>query len=101
MKKQSISIFSEDKINQNVIEGANDLSRDEELLKELKVQLVNKYGYLITMHDMAKLLHRSYEGLRRLTVEDERLAKKLKAAKKKIGRRVYFRTLDVARILMD
>jgi len=74
---------------------------DYEQLKKLEFFLMNKYGALISMNDMAQIFHKSYDGFRISMVNAESpSAIALGQARKKIGRRVYFRSLDVAKIIM-
>jgi hypothetical protein len=51
------------------------------------------------MADLAEVLYRSEDGLRVSLYRDCELSQRLNAARVKIGRRVYFRIQDVARIL--
>jgi hypothetical protein len=54
---------------------------------------------LLRMADLAEVLYRSEDGLRVSLYRDCELSQRLNAARVKIGRRVYFRIQDVARIL--
>lgn len=77
-------------------------SSEMERLCKLELVLTSKYGVLISMKDMAEILHKSYDGFRMSMIKnDSQAAESLNKAKKKIGRRVYFRSLDVAKIIMD
>jgi hypothetical protein len=63
--------------------------------------LTEKHGCLLTLATLAKVLERSPEGLRislRSTNSNE-WSRRLNSARIKIGRRVYFRTSEVAQIL--
>lgn len=61
--------------------------------------LLEKYGPLISLEQLAGLLHRSTDGLRLSLRQDGVLAAKFNPARKKIGRRVYFRAALVAPVL--
>jgi hypothetical protein len=61
--------------------------------------LLEKYGPLMRMEDLAELLSRSKGGLRLSLSSDPVLAELFGSAKIKIGRRIYFRTLEVADML--
>lgn len=62
--------------------------------------LIERYqSPLLRLTDLAELLYRSEDGLRMSLHRDTELSRQLKAARVKIGRRVYFRIHDVARII--
>jgi len=61
--------------------------------------LILRYGPLLSLSQLAELLHRSADGLRLSLRGDGELARKFGPARKKIGRRVYFRTVVVAPLL--
>ena len=63
--------------------------------------LTGQYGPLLSMAQLAKVLDRSAEGLRVSLRNDTEWAKQLNAAKMKLGRRVYFRTSQIAEVLSD
>jgi len=62
-------------------------------------QLSAKYGPVLTIVQLAEVLHRSAEGLRISIRSNSDCSKSINAARLKVGRRVYFRTADVARLL--
>jgi len=62
-------------------------------------QLIERYGILLSLGDLADVLKRSKDGLRIALVGDSEFARTWCSIKKKIGRRVYFRASDVARII--
>lgn len=64
----------------------------EEVLNE-------QYGPLLSLVQLAKVLDRSSEGLRISLRTDCEWTRTINAAKLKLGRRVYFRTSEVARML--
>lgn len=61
--------------------------------------IIKQYGILLSFKDCAALLGRSSEGLRVTLTRDSELARKLKPAKIKIGRRVLFRASSLAKLL--
>lgn len=61
--------------------------------------LIEKYGPLLTLSELAEILDRSREGLRLTLRGDSELARKLGTARMKIGRRVHFKTAVVAAVI--
>lgn len=61
--------------------------------------LLEKYGPLLSLEQLAGLLDRSVDGLRLTLAQDGEIAAKFNPARKKIGRRVYFRSAIVAQVL--
>ncbi len=61
--------------------------------------LLQQYGPLMSMTDIAALLDRSPEGIRVALYSDTDVSRKLKPTMLRIGRRVYFRTLQVKEAL--
>lgn len=61
--------------------------------------LLNKFGPLLSLEQLAGLLDRSVDGLRISLSGGGDMAAKFNPARKKIGRRVYFRTQKVAAVL--
>lgn len=61
--------------------------------------LLEKYGPLMSLEQLAELLHRSVDGLRLSLRQEGDLSNKFNPARKKIGRRVYFRSALVAPVL--
>lgn len=57
--------------------------------------LIGNYGPLMSIADVAKLLDRSVDGLRVALYTDNDVSRRLKPTMVRIGRRVYFRTLQV------
>lgn len=66
----------------------------------LSSSMFEKYGPLLTLAQLAQMLNRSADGMRMALREANPHAERLNAAKVRIGRRIYFRTLDVARLLL-
>lgn len=62
--------------------------------------LIDRYGPLLSLTDLSKLLKRSPDGLRIALSSQTDFARKWSTAKRKVGRRVYFRAADVA-LLID
>lgn len=61
--------------------------------------LVEKYGPLLTLSELADVLDRSPDGLRITLRGRSELARQLEPARLKIGRRVHFRTTVVAAVI--
>ena len=61
--------------------------------------LTQEYGPLLSVAQLAKVLHRSVEGLRISLYTESDWSKPINAAKFKLGRRVYFRTAAIALVL--
>lgn len=61
--------------------------------------LINKYGPILTLVQAAGVLNRSAQGLRVGLRGDSLLARRLQSARRKIGRRLYFNAVDLAKIL--
>ncbi len=56
---------------------------------------------LLSQTQLAGVLDRSPDGLRMSLAGDNDLARRLNPARKKIGKRVYFSVIDIARFLDD
>ena len=61
--------------------------------------LQGKYGPLMSLVALAEVLDRAPEGLRVALNSNSRISKAINETKKKIGRRVYFRTEQIAQII--
>lgn len=61
--------------------------------------LISKYGPVLSIVQLAAVLDRSPEGLRISLTTKSDWSEKLNAARLKIGRRVYFRTAEIAAFL--
>lgn len=61
--------------------------------------LIDRFGPLITLAQLAGLLDRSPDGLRLTLSANSDLARALNPAKVKLGRRVYFRTVMVGQVI--
>lgn len=57
--------------------------------------LLQQYGPLMSLTDVASLLDRSPEGVRVALYSNTDISRKLKPTMLRVGRRVYFRTLQV------
>lgn len=66
----------------------------------LASSMFEKYGPLLTLAQLAQMLDRSTDGIRMALREANPYAERLNAAKVRIGRRIYFRTPDVANLLL-
>lgn len=66
----------------------------------LASQLTERFGPLLTQSQLAELLGRSTGGLRySLCTPSDVRTRALKACGRKIGRRVYYPSIEVARII--
>ena len=54
---------------------------------------------LLSLSQVAEILHRSPEGLRITLSGDNEIARNLKPCRLKMGRRVYFRVAGIARFI--
>lgn len=64
-----------------------------------KDYLVSKFGLLLTLEDLSLVLKRSPDGLRISLRGQGDFAKKWRSARTKIGRRVYFHSHTVAKLI--
>lgn len=63
--------------------------------------LLNRYGPLLSISQLASVLDRSPEGLRISLRTASEWSEKINSTRLKIGRRVYFRTSQIAQLLAD
>ena len=61
--------------------------------------LVRQYGPLLSMEDLAIILDRSPEGLRISLRSSGEWVSRINATRLRLGRRVYFRTSEIANVL--
>lgn len=61
--------------------------------------LLDCYGPLLSINQLAKVLDRSPEGLRISLRRSNEWSEQINLARKKIGRRVYFKTSQIALFL--
>jgi len=61
--------------------------------------LVAKYGPLLTVVQLAKILDRSSEGLRISLRSESDFARQVNAARVRLGRRVYFSSVKIAAVI--
>ena len=67
----------------------------------LAQQITDRYGLLISQAQLAELLGRSASGLRySLRYPSDQSTRALKACGHKVGRRIYYPSSEVARILL-
>lgn len=66
---------------------------------DVERSLIDRYGPLLTLSDVAEILRRSPDGLRVSLGRENEVSQKLNPAKKKIGRRIYFRVSAVAELI--
>lgn len=62
-------------------------------------RLAQRYGVLMTLGDLATVFKRSQDGLRMTMHSKSELGRQLSRAKLRIGRRVHFKTADIAKII--
>ncbi len=68
----------------------------------LHEQLITRYGILLSQAQLAELLGRTTGGLRfSLSVPADDKTRSLKASGRRIGRRVYYPAVEVARIIIE
>ncbi|WP_166366030.1 DNA-binding protein [Pseudomonas akapageensis] len=65
----------------------------------LEQQILERFGPLLTLAQLAELLHRSPQGLSFTLSRPGSFAEKINIARIKLGRRVYFRASDIAAAL--
>jgi len=61
--------------------------------------LIDTYGPLVPLSGLALILDRSPSATRMFLRTNCNLARQLQSVKIKIGRRIYFRVVDIAKIL--
>lgn len=61
--------------------------------------LLEKFGPLLSLQQLAGLLNRSVDGLRLSLSQNGEMSQKFGPARKKIGRRIYFRSSVIASVL--
>jgi hypothetical protein len=66
----------------------------------LPESMFEKWGPLLTLAQLAGILNRSTDGVRLALRESSPYTDRLNAARVRIGRRIYFRTIEVAQILL-
>lgn len=66
---------------------------------QIEEALTKQYGPLLSISQLANVLDRSAEGLRLSLRTDSEWTRPINAAKLKLGRRVYFRTAEIAKVL--
>jgi|CXWL01.1.fsa_nt_gi hypothetical protein len=66
---------------------------------KIEESLIAKFGPLMSLAGLAALLDRSPEAARMFLRSNCALAYEINTAKLKVGRRLYFRTVEIARFL--
>lgn len=61
--------------------------------------LIDQYGILLSLEDLAAILGRSKEGLRVSLRSQSHFSQAVNAARIRLGRRVYFSTTKIAAII--
>lgn len=62
--------------------------------------MIEQHSLLMTLKQVSELLQRSKDGIRLSLRETTPYAVQLNSAKVRIGRRIYFRTPEIARLLL-
>jgi hypothetical protein len=75
---------------------AHDSERTAMTIEEV---LVKQYGPLLSLAELAMILDRSPEGLRISLRSSGEWVSRINAARLRLGRRVYFRTSEIANVL--
>lgn len=68
-------------------------------MKTTEDYLYEKYGPLMSMDALATTFDRSKEGMRVSLHSDSEFSKAINSTRKKCGRRVYFKVVDIAKII--
>lgn len=63
--------------------------------------LIERFGPLLTPRELAQVLSRSANGLRLSLRQPSPWAQRVNRTRIRLGRRVYFRTSEIASILSD
>lgn len=71
------------------------------LARSTERQLVERFGHLLTLQQVAELFHRTPDGLRVSLGRNTDFSYSLNAAKRRIGRRIYFRASVLARLIEE
>jgi hypothetical protein len=61
--------------------------------------LVREYGPLLSLSELAMILDRTPAGLRGSLRSSEEWIRRINAARLRLGRRIYFRTSEIANVL--
>lgn len=65
----------------------------------MEQNLINRFGPLMPLAGLANVLDRSPEAVRMYLRSNNELARHINTSKLKVGRRLYFRTSEVAQCL--
>jgi hypothetical protein len=63
--------------------------------------LLQRFGPLLSLAQLAAVLDRSPDGLRVSLRSESEWSRRINEARLKIGRRIYFRTSQIAEVLSD
>lgn len=69
--------------------------------KQIEQQLLDLYGPVLTKEHLAKVLHRSPDGLSYTLARKSEFSDSVNSGKLKLGRRIYFRASDIAALLVS
>lgn len=65
----------------------------------IEESLIKEHGPLLSIEQLAKVLDRSPDGLRISLRSESEWSQRVNSTRLKLGRRVYFRTSEIAEIL--
>lgn len=68
---------------------------------DIERSLIERYGPLLTLYEVAEILKRSPDGLRVSLGRKNEVSEKLNPAKKKIGKRIYFHASAIAELIQS
>ena len=77
------------------------LANMSDITKSTERQLVERFGHLLTLQQTAELFHRTPDGLRVSLSRNTVFSSALNAAKRRIGRRIYFRASVLAWLIEE
>lgn len=86
-------------LNRRIVQSTEDNVRDG--VMTIEESLIDRFGPLMPLAGLATLLDRSPEAVRMFLRSDSELASRINTAKLKVGRRLYFRTAEVAQFLSN
>lgn len=63
--------------------------------------MIDRFGVLLDIDQLSRILHKSPRGLRMSLRSSTEWAMRINATKVRMGKRIYFRTADIATILSE
>lgn len=85
-------------IEMKTVQPAKEKKQETEIAA-MEDTLIGRYGPLMNMAQLASILDRSPEGLRITLRSTGEWVEKINATRLRLGRRVYFRTSEIAQVL--